>query len=103
MRDPEKPIGRIARTGRGLVKIAANIHWFAAYEGPQGVFVDAGGSVFCIPDGLTCADRMISAHPDWMVGTYRAPGKRAPAVETFRARIAADLQERMDELWRRAA
>lgn len=103
MRDPEKPIGRIARTGRGLVRLAANVHWFAAYEGPQRVFVDDKGAVYCMPDGLLCTDRMVEAHFTWMVGTYRAPGKRAAAVENFRARIAGDLQERIDELWRRAA
>lgn len=105
MRDPERPIGRIARTGRGIGRIASAVHFFAIYEGAQHVLVDDDGRVFATPVGMLCALRMTDAHPAWLVGTYQDKhGKRHQTQgESLRALIAADLTLRIDEVWSRAA
>jgi hypothetical protein len=99
MRDPEVSLGRIARTGFGLSRRAGAVHWFLYYEGPQRVFMDPDGQVFAMPVGLRCEERMCGEHPDWLVGTYSARGKRRDHLgEILRAMLIADLRARADEL-----
>lgn len=99
MRDPEVSLGRIARTGYGLTRRAGAVHWFVYYEGPQRVFMDRDGNVYSMAVGLQCEARLCAAHPQWLVGTYSAGGKRGDRTgDALRALLIADLRARADEL-----
>lgn len=106
MRDPEKPIGRIARNGSdiGVFRAAGAIHWYALYEGPQHVFIDDDGRVFALPQGMTHADIWITNRHAWWTGNYHVTGTHGARYRDWvRTDIVADLRVRQAELRGRAA
>lgn len=105
MRDPERPVGRVVRSGQGVGRLASTIHFFVIYEGTQHVFVDESGNVYCVGEGTCLAMRQCAAHPAWLVGTYYdGVGKRlSRRGESIRALITDDLLARVGELWKAAA
>lgn len=104
MRDAEKPVGRIARNGNGLPRIAGCVHWFALYEGPQTLFVDDAGIAFSLPQGTNAAVRWTQERTRWWVGNYAIPlTRRGHCPDLRRDEIVSDLRVRLGELARRAA
>lgn len=99
MRPLDRPIARVNSSGYGVSMAASRAEWYVLYEGPQSVFIDDDGRVFCLPQGCALMLRWIEQRASWWVGNF-THGRRG---DPLRRLILSDLRERLRELRAMAA
>lgn len=100
MRAPNRPIARITGSGYGLEVAAARAEWHIEYAGPQSIFVDDDGRVFCVPQGCWLMLHWCESQPQsaWWVGNFSVQ-----RGQHLRAAILEELRDRCRELRTQAA
>lgn len=94
MRAPDRQIARINSSGYGLEMAAGRAEWYVIYEGPQSLFVDDDGVVFCMPQGCGLMLRWIEIRRTWWVGNFAVVRNGEPV----RRLMLENLLERLREL-----
>lgn len=93
MRAPDVPIARINGSGYGMDAAVGRTAWYVINEGPQTLFVDDDGRVFCMPQGCGLMLRWIETRQSWWVGNFVT--QHGVSVRRL---ILAELRERWREL-----